>query len=148
MDLALESGIAIIRRNGMPRPQRFAFVPIFLLLAGCSTEVAEVSGEVAFPDRKAISGGTVVFELDRSDVRERRSYPAEVAADGTFRLKAVPGVYRVMIAPPQQKLGGVEGSARKLIFNDKFSSFETSDLKFEVMRDPSKNHFKIQVTPP
>jgi hypothetical protein len=120
---------------------------LLLLLAGCGGGVAAMTGEVNFPDGKPVAG-TVVIELTHDDVRERKSYQADIAADGTFHLQAPPGSYRVMIAPPQQKLGGVEGSARKLTFDEKFASFETSKLMFEVTSDPAKNHFKIPVTYP
>jgi len=131
------------------RPARCLLAAIFfLVLTGCGVKNYPVQGEVAFPDGKPLAGGTVVLEFVHDDPRERKSYPAEVGADGRFKLEAPEGAYRALVAPPDSTTGSVEGSARKWTFDPRFSAFESSGLKYSVTRDAAKNHFKIAITPP
>lgn len=118
------------------------------LLSGCGTPSYPVRGTVVFPDGKPLPGGTVVFELNKEDIRERLTYASELDAEGKFATKLPAGKYRVSLAPATVKEGGVEGSERIWKFDPRFGSVETAKLEFTVTSDASKNDFKIQVTPP
>jgi hypothetical protein len=120
---------------------------LMLILTGCGVKIYPVDGEVRFADGKPLDSGTIVFELIHDDPRERQSYPAEIAANGSFRLEAPPGGYRVMIAPLAQ--GGPDGgSSRNWTFDEKFASFEKSELRFTVTTAEASNHCKFTITPP
>lgn len=144
-------GSAILERSPMALTKSFTSAVLgaaaLFILTGCGVKTCAVTGEVAFPDGKPLTAGSVIFELIHADPRERKSFSAPIGADGTFTVEAPPGSYRAMLLPEEPKTTGVEGSARNFIFDPKFSNVETSGLRFEVQGDETKNHFKIAITP-
>jgi len=136
--------------NSFRRIAALRLIPVLFALvacaAGCGQGLHPVHGKVTLPDGKPVPGGMVVFEgqVGGKTISSR----GEIAADGSFSMSTntpgdgVPaGSYKVSVAPP----GLANPDARPApLFADKYSSFDSSGLTFEVK--PGKNEFPIQVS--
>ncbi len=118
-----------------------------VLLAGCGGSLTPVRGKVSLADGKPAAGSQVVFETEAEG--KRVSARGDVREDGSFELSTFqpgdgvpPGKYKVQVNPPP--MVSAEGPY-VVPFNNKFTSFQTSGLEFEV-KPGVKNEFAIQVT--
>ena len=134
---------SILTRRGC-RP--VAVVLLFGVL-GCGSRPYPVRGTVTLEDGTPVTAGTVVFE--QRDVEKPMSARGAIQSDGKFELStlrpgdgAVPGLYRVLVAPPAQP---PDAPPVKSSFDSRYSEFSTSGLEFEVKSEP--NDYAIRLAP-
>jgi hypothetical protein len=135
---------------------------LLAVVAGCgrgSDRLATypVTGEVVFSDGSPLGGGRVEF-------RSIGISPAMVARgnfgdDGKFQLStykpgdgAVEGEHQVVVSPnppddtddmtPAQRLRAMRP------IDTRFMDYRSSKLRFNVTKDVTQNHFRIEVWPP
>ena len=132
--------------------------PLFLLTlclvdAGCESKrrTYPVQGKVTLPDGKPLVGALVEFESQEEGTKGINAR-GEVGEDGIYHLKtgtddgAVEGAHRVIVVPPQYAPGNMSGPGPKEVLNRRFSSYESSGLRFTVKPEP--NRFDIPVEGP
>jgi hypothetical protein len=133
--------------------QRFSFLLgpfVVILIAGCGSGRYPVTGKVSYEDGSPLVEGNVVGEATVNG--KLVSVQGNVGKDGTFAWGgekagdgALPGNYRVIVLP--RGLGDSEVSEGILpAVEKKFTSFETSEITFEVKN--KKNELNIKVTKP
>ncbi len=105
----------------------------------------EVQGQVVFPNGSSFGGGRVELELDHPELDKRVNAQGEIAADGTFQLKARQGTHRVIVVPPLGSPTGLENTGAKQLLHPRFRSYQETPLKIEVSADETKNRFKLVV---
>jgi hypothetical protein len=125
----------------MPMRSNIALFAIALLLGGCSTpKMLPVNGKVAFADGSdpaPLAGYSVTLVPAKGG----ESQTAEIEADGHFFLTALPGAYRVSIAPPPPSPDGIPA---KPVIDRKYASPESSGLS--VLFTPG-HPIEIKVAP-
>ncbi|MGI9176280.1 MAG: hypothetical protein ACR2IT_00295 [Pirellulales bacterium] len=131
-----------------PRQQSLAFVLplVAVLVTGCGQPKYPVRGVVVYDDGSVFSGGGVVAmetDIDGKRVMSRGG----IGSDGRFVLAserpgdgAYAGTYRVRVLPHVV----IDGPATVGIA-DRFQSFDTSGLTFEV--GPQQQAFTIKLGP-
>ncbi len=123
------------------------------LIAGCGGErLYPVEGTVTLEDGKPMPSGMVSFEMQVGDrfVMAR----GEIAEDGTYQLSsknpndgALPGKYRVLVAPPVPfSAAPPPGTPPRIDIDPSYQAYDTSGLTFEVKEE--KNSFPIKVARP
>jgi hypothetical protein len=133
-------------------PARLSLAGAGLLLlgaTGCGSSLVAVHGKVTYPDGKPLTAGLVVFESQGQE--KAITARGEVRGDGTFELGtyqpgdgAPPGKYRALVTPKYDP-NAVDRPARPPAFDERYSSFATSGLEFEVTAS-GPNAFSIQVS--
>jgi hypothetical protein len=125
-----------------------------VMLAGCGDDgripTYPASGVVKFADGKPLVGGVVLCESPHGLAAR-----AIIQEDGTFELGtyeqddgAVAGKHRVTIQPaPSADADPDSGVKTPPAFDERFKSFDTSGITFDVKPD-GENDFKIEITPP
>jgi hypothetical protein len=130
-------------------------------LAGCGAGgggTYPVSGKVVFADGQPVTAGQITFEPLDDKAGWTASGPIE--SDGSFAVSstdkltgAKPGKYRVVITPPEEEAGLVEGEdgegkapTRPATIDPKFQNSETTSLEAEVK--PQSNTFTFTVEHP
>lgn len=128
-------------------------------LAGCDSgrvPTYPAGGRVVFSDGKPMNSGRVEFRpVDSEHLVVAR---ATIEADGTFQLStfkqgdgAIEGEHEVL-ARPMVVVGGTPPPGMPVFepdaIDEKFTQFSTSEIRFTVTKDPSKNEFKIVVERP
>jgi hypothetical protein len=124
---------------------------LLLLLGsiGCDSgpKLYPVGGTVTLEDGSPLTKGMVVFENKQAEVAVTAR--GEVKPDGSYQLSTykpgdgVPqGKYRVQIN--SMDLSEVPDEEKKLPYDLKYMSFETSGLEYEVK--PGPNGFSIRLT--
>ena len=126
-------------------PVKFSYLIALLSIAGCADGTFPVTGKVIYKGtQKHVSQAIIVLEaLDHS-----HSVSGEVDIVGEFRLAVQekegcpPGDYKVLLSDfnPNPESG------IKATIPEKYSSFETTDLKCTVMQEP--NHFVFEIDEP
>lgn len=123
------------------------------LISGCGGErLYPVEGIVTLEDGEPMPSGMVSFEMQVGDkfVMAR----GEIAENGTYQLSsqnpndgALPGKYRVLVAPPVQFSGDPPpGTPPRIDIDQTYQAYDTSGLTFEVKEE--KNSFPIKVARP
>jgi hypothetical protein len=125
---------------------------LLVTLAGCGRGHYPVHGKVTFPDGTPLTEGLVMFETSGAGDGMPVSARGEIQADGRFELSThkpgdgvPPGTYRVLISPKKDP-NAVDKKTAPPPFDQKFTSFATSQLTFEVK--PQDNDCPITVTKP
>ena len=131
-----------------------AFVVLPLVVAsGCSNgnpTTHPVHGEVRFPDGKALTKGSVEFEL--MDQELPITATGEISKDGTFVLGtfelddgAIAGRHRAVVIADHEIGAGLErpGKLPPPVLHPRFRAFKTSGLEFTV--EPGENEIIIEV---
>src|SRR5262245_36789853 len=104
MSPAYSRGGFLPMRGTLPSRYRPPAALLLLLVAGCSSRLAEVHGTVTLADGSPLTRGQIVFEgeIDGAPVSAR----GEVKPDGSYRMSTYrpgdgvpPGKYRVLINP-------------------------------------------------
>jgi hypothetical protein len=123
-------------------------LPLLFCVAGCSGRYP-VHGKVTFEDGTPLTSGMVVFESTESG--KRISPRGEIQSDGSYQLgmekpgDGVPsGKYRALVSPRMDI--NAEKPERDMPIDKRFTSFDTSELEFEVKS--GDNDFPIKVTKP
>ena len=124
---------------------------VALVAGGCGSGRYPVTGKVLYEDGAPLEEGTVIAEMESGD--ERVMSQGDLSAGGVFKWGtarpgdgAKPGKYRVAVLP--RALGDSELSqGLRPAVDDKFTSFDTSGLEFEV-KSSGKNELIITVTKP
>src|SRR6266699_852890 len=108
---------------------------MIVLLVGCSSKTAPISGRVKFKDGSDVSvlrGYTVSFEPED----DRISAAGEIGGDGTFKITtfsaddgAIPGRHRVAISPPDSP---PDAPPPKPVIPKKYRDFGTSGLTADI----------------
>lgn len=135
----------------MSRPEQLGAGLACLVLGSCLTGgcggpvTFEVQGQVVYSNGSPFGEGRVEIELDHPDLEKRVNAEAEIAADGTFRLKARPGTHRVIILPPMGSPTGPEKTSAKPLLKPRFRTYQDTPLRIEVSAEESKNRFKLVV---
>lgn len=133
------------------------WVLLLVFLAGCGSSTYPVEGRVVFKgDGQPLRGGSVEFEPIDPD--GRASAWGAVDEEGRFRLTtfqpgdgAIAGEHRVLVMPPSpspEELGRMATPRSSLVLDERYTSYETSGLRFTVTRDASKNKFQLEVERP
>lgn len=128
-------------------PRRAVPALLFLLsLPGCGARLYPVQGTVTV-DGQPLTKGMVVFE--RAEGGEPITARGEVRPDGSYRLSThkpgdgvPPGVYRALVNPLD--MSDVPDEQKDLPFDQKYTKFQTSELRFEVK--PGPNDIRIALT--
>jgi hypothetical protein len=134
---------SILTRRGC-RP--VAVVLLFGVL-GCGSRPYPVRGTVTLEDGTPVTAGTVVFE--QRDAAKPSSARGVIQSDGKFELSTqrpgdgvVPGMYRVLVAPPAQP---PDQAPVRPPFDTRYTEFATSGLEYEVKAEP--NDYVIRLAP-
>ena len=126
---------------------RAVAVALVFGVVGCGSRSYPVRGTVTLDDGTPMTAGTVVFE--QRDVEKPTSARGAIQSDGTFELStlrpgdgAVPGMYRVLVAPPAQP---PDQAPVRPPFDSRYTEFATSGLEYEVKAEP--NDYAIRLAP-
>jgi hypothetical protein len=126
---------------------------LLLAFAGCGGQAKTypVEGKVVYEDGAAVNGGTVEFMAAMPDgktpnahgtINEQGEFILGTFADGDG---AVAGEHRaVVLQPVTMARGDLTKIRLPKGVDQRFASYETSGLKFEVK--PEKNHIDIKVS--
>jgi hypothetical protein len=122
---------------------------MLVLLAGCGSGRNTVSGRVTYDDGTPVESGIVIGD---ATIEGKPVSVQGVIRNGVFSWGgakegdgALPGQYRVIVAPPDLSEYQVAQGMIPAI-DGKWGKYETSGLTFEVK--PGKNEFNITVTRP
>jgi hypothetical protein len=140
-----------VRGRGSGARGQHVVAGVFLVLlagGGCdrSAPLYPVRGTVTLEDGSPLTRGMVVFES--TDAAVGVTARGEIKADGSYQLSTFqpgdgvpPGRYRVQINPMDRS--EVADEDKKLPYDIKYTSFETSALRYEVK--PGTNGFSIRL---
>jgi hypothetical protein len=114
---------------------------------GCGARPYPVRGNVTLEDGTPVMAGMVTFET--KDAEKPVTARAQINPDGSYELStykpgdgALPGVYRVAVTPAAQS---PDLPATKPTYDERYTSFATSGLEFEVKA--ASNECPIKLAP-
>lgn len=109
-----------------------------------------VTGNVILRDGTPVRG--VIVRFRTTDRVPAFTASGKTDDQGTFRFKAAEGENAAILAPsiPRDTDAMTPAQRDRVMnpFDPMFLDYETSNLKFQVTSDPSKNQFEIKVWPP
>lgn len=138
-------------------PKRIA-VALLLAIAGCSGSSHEptyrAGGKISFADSTPVEGGWVSFRSLNSE--KHLTARGQIQPNGTFELTtffpgdgAVEGEHQALVTGPIAFPGRGDSVAKspppKSTIDTRLSSYDTSELKFTVTKNPRQNWFEIVV---
>lgn len=142
----------------MINPNGYVIVSVVLLIVstgGCRGDnkptVYPVSGTVKFREGRPATGCTVKFRA--TDEAPPFTASGKTDEQGRYSVLAAAGNNDILIAPPPapRDTDQLKPAERERLLNPldhKFLDYGTSQLRFTVTSDPSKNQFDITVWPP
>jgi hypothetical protein len=126
---------------------RAAALLLLLGTLGCGARPYPVRGSVTLEDGTPVTAGMVTFET--KDAEKPVTARGQIQPDGSYELSTykpgdgvLPGVYRVAVTPAAQS---PDASVTKPAYDERFMSFATSGLEFEVKA--TANEYPIKLAP-